>query len=378
MAASLPLSTPLRPLTENCWPSERLVDSPAVVVGTMALGGTADTMHYQLQNLGKGVTVPCIDRDLTGSPDTPARRELAADIYAVVDREGGLLIRQTGIVDTEQYGAFLACIDFHHHSYVGGTTPRSARGNGVYTATELPPAVTLHSHQEMSYLDSVPDYVSFYCEHPPDHQQKTNLFVDMRAFTAHLPEEFTERYRGRRARLQRTLASNDPGPAVPGRKYWQDALGTTDGDEAAAIADEHGWEITWQADGSLVIRQEPARFFRPHPVHGELWCTQAMLLHPVTRWRDAQRDGREEDAARIERQRAAAPDSLDQMFLEDGSRVPDADVHLWFDLMMEHETRFALQRGDVIVLDNMLIGHGRSSFEGPRRMFAALGSRPGG
>ena len=203
-------------------PSERLVDSPAVTVGTMALGGTADTMHYQLQNLGKGVTVPCIDRDLTGSPDTPARRELAADIYAVVDREGGLLIRHTGIEDTEQYGAFLACIDFHHHSYVGGTTPRSARGNGVYTATELPPAVTLHSHQEMSYLDSVPDYVSFYCEHPPDHQQKTNLFVDMRAFTAHLPEEFTERYRGRRARLQRTLAST-----TPDQRYLAGSTGRT-------------------------------------------------------------------------------------------------------------------------------------------------------
>ena len=167
-------------------------------------------MHYRLEDLGKGVMVPCIDLDLTGSPDAPARRELAASIYEVVDREGGLLIRRTGIEDTGQYGAFLASIDFHHHSYVGGTTPRSERGNGVYTATELPPAVTLHSHQEMSYLDSVPDYVSFYCERPPDHGQKTNLFVDMRAFDAHLPEAFKERYRGRRARLQRTLASNDP------------------------------------------------------------------------------------------------------------------------------------------------------------------------
>ena len=332
-------------------------------------------MHYRIENLGKDVMVPCIDLDLTGSPDTPARRELAAHIYEVVDREGGLLVRQTGIDDTGGYGAFLASIDFHHHSYVGGTTPRSTRGNGVYTATELPPAVTLHSHQEMSYLDSVPDYVSFYCERPPDRGQKTNLFVDMRAFDAHLPNEFKERYRGRRARLQRTLASNDPGPTVAGRKYWQDSLGTTDRGEAEAIAEEHGWDLTWKADGSLVILQEPARFFRPHPIHGEMWCTQAMLINPVTRLRDAQRDGRHEDAARVEEQRAADPDGLDQMFLEDGSRIPDADVHLWFDLMMEHETRFALQRGDVLVLDNMLIGHGRSSFEGPRKMFAALGSR---
>jgi alpha-ketoglutarate-dependent taurine dioxygenase len=337
--------------------------------------GVADIMHYRIEDLGKGVTVPCIDLDLTGSADAPARRELAASLYEVVDREGGLLIRRTGIQDTGQFGAFLASIDFRHHSYVGGTTPRSSRGNGVYTATELPPAFTLHSHQEMSYLDSVPDYVSFYCERPPDYGQKTNLFVDMRAFTAHLPAEFAERYRGQRARLQRTLASNDPGPADPGRKYWQDALGTADRGEAEAIALDHGWDLTWRLDGSLTILQEPARFFRPHPLHGELWCTQAMLFHPVTRLRGAQDDGRLEDVARVERQLADAPDSLDQMFMEDGSRVPDADAHLWFDLMMEHETRFALQRGDVLVLDNMLIGHGRSSFEGPRKMYAALGSR---
>ncbi len=40
-------------------------------------------MHYRQQNLGKGVTVPCIDRDLTDAPDTPARRELAANLSLV-------------------------------------------------------------------------------------------------------------------------------------------------------------------------------------------------------------------------------------------------------------------------------------------------------
>ena len=112
-------------------------------------------------------------------------------------------------------------------------------GSGVYTATELPPSVTLHSHQEMSYLETIPDYVSFYCELPPNNGQKTNLFIDMRKFTANLPNELKSRYRGRRARLQRTLKSSEHGAFSQGEKSWQEALGTGDQQEAALIAQAH-------------------------------------------------------------------------------------------------------------------------------------------
>lgn len=38
-------------------------------------------MKYETVDLGKGLTLPCIQLDLTGSTDTPARRELKAQIY---------------------------------------------------------------------------------------------------------------------------------------------------------------------------------------------------------------------------------------------------------------------------------------------------------
>ncbi len=37
-----------------------------------------------------------------------------------------------------------------------------------------------------------------------------------------------------------------------------------------------------------------------------------------------------------------------------------------------------LEQGEVIILDNMLVAHGRGAFEGPREMFAALGNRDSG
>ncbi len=46
--------------------------------------------------------------------------------------------------------------------------------------------------------------------------------------------------------------------------------------------------------------------------------------------------------------------------------------------MLEMETHFAFEQGEVIILDNMLVAHGRGAFEGPREMFAALGNRDSG
>jgi alpha-ketoglutarate-dependent taurine dioxygenase len=36
---------------------------------------------------------------------------------------------------------------------------------------------------------------------------------------------------------------------------------------------------------------------------------------------------------------------------------------------------FPWQRGDILVLDNMLVAHAREPYEGPRRILAAMGDR---
>ena len=72
---------------------------------------------------------------------------------------------------------------------------------------------------------------------------------------------------------------------------------------------------------------------------------------------------------------ANAPDSVDRMIMEDGSAVPPEDSRIWFETAVEAATPYALRWGDVIVLDNVLMAHGRSQFTGPRRIFTALGDR---
>ncbi len=331
---------------------------------------------YEYESLGNGVSIPCAHMDLTGSVDSSARRELTEEIYGIVDRQGALLLQDTGLETSRGFSEFLSSIGYHHHSYVGGTSPRTDQGRGVYTATDIPADVTIPIHQEMSYLDSVPDYVSFFCEDPPENGQKTNLIGDMRRFTDSLPVELKKRYKGKRARLRRTLPPTGKNTGFfRAQKCWQETFGTDDREEAVAIADQKGWELSWTDDDFLVITQEPARFFRTHPIHGEIWCTQALLFQPVSRRLSAERDGRTADLERLDSALANAPDSIDRMIMEDGSAVPPEDCRIGFEIAMAAETPYALGRGDIIVLDNLLMAHGRSRFTGPRKIFTALGDR---
>ncbi len=335
-------------------------------------------MRYEREQLGDGFSVPSARLRLAENGGRTALPGLAAEIFRLVDTEGALLIRDTGLSGPHQFAAFLQAIDFHPHSYVGGTTPRTEYAAGVYSATDLPPNRCILLHQEMAYLDDVPDYVAFYCQEPAEHGQKTNLIGDMRTFTKGLPKSFTRRFRGKRARLRRRLPpASESNGAYTDRKSWQESLGTADRREAERVARQRGWELAWTADECLEITQEPARFFRSHPIHGELWCTQALTFQPESLRLAAERDGRQADAERLAHTMAAAPESLHRMIMEDGTSITVEECRAWFRMVCDLETPYALGRGDVIILDNMLTAHGRSTFTGSRRLFAALGDRPG-
>ncbi len=346
-----------------------------VAAGT-ATGATrytlARSMKYEREQLGDGFSVPCARLCLAANGRPSVARGLAAQIFRLVDTEGALLIRGTGLRSPHEFAAFLEAIEFQPHSYVGGTTPRTEYAAGVYTATDLPPDRRILLHQEMAYLDDVPDYVVFYCQEPPEHGQKTNLIGDMRAFTEKLPESFKRRFRGKRARLRRRLpAAGGSNGAYTDRKSWQESLGTDDRREAERIGRQRGWELAWTDDDCLEIMQEPARFFRSHPIHGELWCTQAMVFQPESSRLIAERDGSTADTERL------ASTMANRMIMEDGTLISVEECRTWFKLVCDLETPYALGRGEVIILDNMLTAHGRSTFTGSRRLFAALGDRPG-
>ncbi len=76
----------------------------------------------------------------------------------------------------------------------------------------------------------------------------------------------------------------------------------------------------------------------------------------------------------IDRMFAETPDDElpFNVFFSDKKQIPDADVSLINDVYNSHAHSFEWQKGDVMILDNMLMAHGRRPYEGERRILVAM------
>jgi alpha-ketoglutarate-dependent taurine dioxygenase len=144
---------------------------------------------------------------------------------------------------------------------------------------------------------------------------------------------------------------------------WQDFFATADRDEVKIRCARSGTACEWLADGTLRIRQ-PAAAVRVHPVSGErTFFNQVLLHHP----------------AALPAEVRAAMDELYEpeafprnVTYGDGSEIADDVVRHLLDVSERRSVSFEWQSGDMVMLDNMLVSHGRAPYSGPRKILVAL------
>jgi alpha-ketoglutarate-dependent taurine dioxygenase len=138
--------------------------------------------------------------------------------------------------------------------------------------------------------------------------------------------------------------------------------------EERSVAEEifHRGELRWDwlAGDRLRTRAVRPSVIR-HPANGDVsWFNQAQHWHiscldPETR-RSIESVFPEEDFPR-------------HAYYGDGSPIPDAEMQHILDIYRELEVSFPWQKGDVVLIDNVLAAHARNPFAGPRKILVALG-----
>jgi alpha-ketoglutarate-dependent taurine dioxygenase len=295
-------------------------------------------------------------------------------------RAGALLFRGFSAIKTaEDFAAVAQRMAPEILDYAGGTTPRSAVTGKIVTSTDAPRHVVIGLHQEMSYLapspafpDPTPDKVMFFCETAPGGGGQTPI-ADMRAVYRKLPRELVDRFESRGGLvLHRKLPTE--------KKYgfevtWSTAFGTSDRGEMEKIAQRNGWRMRWAEDGGLEITHGPSPVTLKHRVTGEkVWFNQAHLLHKsVAPWTS---DWLGSSPSEIAEARALEPLIKDRFYYHsthaDGSEISLADIDCVKRTVTEEKVLFDWKRGDVMLIDNKLVAHGREPYQPPRTIFAAL------
>ncbi|MCS3519238.1 amino acid adenylation domain-containing protein [Bradyrhizobium elkanii] len=268
---------------------------------------------------------------------------------------GGILFRDFQVESIGDFQRFARVIASELIQYGERSSPRTELAEGIYTSTDHPADQPILLHNEQSYTLNWPMRIMFFCELPPLKHGRTPI-ADSRRILARLPPATVEKFERLGVRYTRNYL---PGISLP----WTEAFQTTDRSAVEAYCRAASLEFEWLDDGRLRTRQtRPA--VRIHPVTGErTWFNHALFFH-VT--------GLPDEISRSLRAAVADEDLPYNTYFGDGSPIEDAVLG---ELRMAYEaetTSFEWRQGDVLLLDNMLVAHGREPFEGPRKIRTAM------
>jgi alpha-ketoglutarate-dependent taurine dioxygenase len=269
---------------------------------------------------------------------------------------GAILFRGFDVSSQDHFERFLGAVDAQLMNYVEGATPRTSLGGNVYTSTEFPANQSIALHNELSYVVTFPMKVWFVCLQPPAQGGETPI-ADVRRVSDLISPSIRQRFAERGWMLMRNFG-NGFGPS------WQSSYHVDGKAAAEELFRRSRIEFEWTGDDSLRTRQvRPA--IAAHPVSGEI-----VWFNHIAFWHVSSLDAEVRSAMlRVFTER----DVPYNTYYGDGSRIEDAVVAELREAYRAATVAFHWQAGDVLMLDNMLVAHGRRPFSGSRRVLAAMG-----
>lgn len=299
----------------------------------------------------------------------PARSDVAVDLGAwlaahreEVDRHlhrsGGVLFRGFEVGSVEAFQELARSAAGALLEYKQRATPRSRVTGSVYTSTDYPADQPIELHNESCYAKSFPLRILFYCAQPAEEGGETPI-ADCRQVLARLDPEVRQRFEERGVMYVRTFTE--------GLGHdWREVFDVADRQDLDERCRADGISAEWRGDGRLVTRQVcPA--VAVHPVTGErVWFNQATAFHPST-------------------MSASLREGLIALFgidavpksscYGDGSPLEPQSLAAVRRAVESATVSFPWQKDDVLMLDNMLVAHGRRPYAGSRRIVVAM-ARP--
>jgi non-ribosomal peptide synthetase component F/acyl carrier protein len=237
-----------------------------------------------------------------------------------------------------------------------GDLPREHEGSKVYGSTPYPSDQVILFHNESSHMSRWPLNIFFYCVKAAQQCGETPL-LDCRETYAALDPKVRERFARKHLMYARNFMDDLD-------VSWQEFFRTSDKAAVEKHCREAGIGIEWKKDGGLRMRQL-SRAVAEHPKTHEMVFFNQILLHHVSCLAPSVRDSMsllfsEEDFPR-------------NVYYGDGEPIETDLIEEIRKLYFRTAVKFPWQVGDVLVVDNMLTAHARSTFVGPRKILVAMG-----
>lgn len=276
-------------------------------------------------------------------------KENQTQLESDLSQAGVILFRGFPLKDANDFDAFSACFEYPSFTYQESLS-NAVRINftdRVFTANEAPKDVEIYLHHEMAQTPLSPSKLFFFCQHAADSGGATPVCRSDHLYSALLERrpELAKQFADKGVRYTTHMPSVNDTKSGQGRS-WKDTLSVNDIAEAETKLKELGYDWIWQDDGSLSATSPVLPAVIEH--HGSL-VFYNQLIAAFMGWKGVRDDP-----------------SVALQF-GDGSNI---DANALYEIgQWAEEFTFDLQwqDGDVALIDNRRVMHGRRPYSGDRK-----------
>ncbi|XP_078575908.1 dapdiamide synthesis protein DdaC-like isoform X3 [Branchiostoma floridae x Branchiostoma japonicum] len=297
--------------------------------------------------------------DTTASPE-----ECAVAVRKVVhellekSNNGAVLFRGLPLQTAEDFSRVVNNLRLTLMRYEGGIAIRTEVAKAVYTASDEPPEFCIEPHNEMAYTTHPPEKIIFFCLDPPSPGAGGETVIsDVREVLSRLDKDVVDKFEKLGVMYWKHLPSHTPGSYFS----WQTSFQTEDRavveKQMIALANNTNWR--WE-DGNLSMWNI---LYPMYKYRGEkLWLCVAhgghasyLKAHPL--WFDKDIPNHHFPF---------------HTYYGDGTDIETEVLQHIRDVHWQASMGFQMQKGDLLVLNNIYCQHARLSYTGKRKLAVAL------